>query len=212
MKKRKMPVPRFKKPRKPRQLEFLEKTDSFYGGSLRTTRKSRQTRRPIAVRQSMHVVLRSSKAVKERSFQTRRNAGKIAEILKKHAAKNHVRIYSFANVGNHLHLHLQLSYRDGYVRFIRAVTAAIAMHVMNWNKWTREQTGRQSELDEEKSAQKIPKTSFWDFRPYTNVVTSWTGFLRLKDYVKINQFEAGGLPRDLATLIVKHVSPIGPAG
>ena len=199
------------KPRAPRQLSLLGKGDPFYGGSLRTTRRSRETPRPLAVKKSMHVVMRSSLAKGSRSFQSGRNAKKIAELIRIHAARNHVRVFSFANVGNHIHLHIQLSYRKGYARFIRALTSAIAMHVMGWNRWTggkarvRAQTQQGNTLaqDSADSASAASPQRFWDFRPYTNVVTSWTGFLRLKDYVQINQFEAGGLPRSMACLIVK---------
>jgi REP element-mobilizing transposase RayT len=187
------------KPRKPKQYDLLPKQDSFYGGSLRKTRKGRRGARPLAIKKSMHVVLRSSKAIGGRSFHSHRNKEKVTEILKSHASRNHVRILSFANVGNHLHLHIQLGVRAGYFSFIRAVTAAIAMHVMGWSRWTRQDPSK---------TQKPRREKFWDYRPYTNVVTSWSGFLKLRDYVKINQFEAGGLPRDLAILIVKNLNPL----
>ena len=172
------------------QLSLLGRGSSFYGGGPRTTRKSREGRRPLAVKKTMHVVMRSSRATGSRSFRARENRFKIDEILRTHAARNGVRLISYANVGNHLHLHVKLGDRDGYPRFIRAVTSAIAMHVMRWSRWTA-------------GERRLDKGRFWDYRPYTNVVTSWRGFLKLKDYIRINQYEGMGIPRKTSEALVR---------
>lgn len=73
----------------------------------------------------MHLVLRSTKASGPLSF--RKHIAKIEKIVEKFSHKYHVKVLSSANVGNHLHIHIQLLYREGYRPFIRAITAAIAM-------------------------------------------------------------------------------------
>lgn len=155
-----------------------------------STRRGRLGFRPLAVRKTMHVVMRASVAMGPRSFRARENRQKIDEILRIHALKNSIRLISYANVGNHLHLHLKLAHREGYKRFIRAVTAAIAMHVMKWNRWTMEGGGGE-------------RGKFWDFRPYTNVVMSWAGFLKLRDYIEVNQYEGMGIPRKTSEALVR---------
>ena len=112
-----------------KQLILLARDSSAYGGELLRTRKGRSKGRPLATKQTMHLVLRSSKARGEWSFRRAKNRRRIEEILNKFSRKYGVRIHSSANVGNHIHLHLQLSRRTGYRPFIRAVTAAIAMAV-----------------------------------------------------------------------------------
>lgn len=172
-----------------KQLILLARDSSAYGGELLRTRKGRSKGRPLATKQTMHLVLRSSKARGEWSFRRAKNRRRIEEILNKFSRKYGVRIHSSANVGNHIHLHLQLSRRTGYRPFIRAVTAAIAMAVTGVNRWTRQRLGR---------------TRFWDLRPYTRVVMGWKDRCQLSDYLKINQLEGVGYWRTDAEFLVRR--------
>jgi REP element-mobilizing transposase RayT len=79
-------------------------------------------------------VLRSSQAIGENSFKTQANNTAIQKILRKFTTKFGIRILSVANVGTHLHLHIKIARRAGYLRFIRATTSAIAMHVSGRNR------------------------------------------------------------------------------
>jgi REP element-mobilizing transposase RayT len=136
----------------------------------------------------MHLVLRSSKAVREKSFLRKSTAGRIQQILIKFSRKFGVNLLSVANVGNHLHIHLKLSNRHTYTPFIRAITSAIAMAASGTSRWC---------TNAEKGIKK-----FWDYRPFTKVVESQTYFLNLKDYVEINRFEGQGYPRSYAKAMV----------
>lgn len=171
-----------------KQLQFFTKQQVAYGGVLLKTRKGRSQGRPLAVKQTMHLVLRSTKAVQERSFLKRATAHKIQQILKKFSEKYGVKLLSVANVGNHLHIHLKLSNRRTYAPFIRAITSAIAMAASGTSRWcTKAQKG-------------IKK--FWDYRPFTKVVESHQYFLNLKDYVQINKFEGQGYsPRSAKAMV-----------
>jgi len=117
------------------QKNLFKKSTDRYGGSLLNTRKGRSHGRPISTKHSMHFVLRSTKAKGAWSF--RRHRKSIAEILSRFAIKNGVKIESFANVGNHLHLHIKLSNRYTYKPFIRAITAAIMMKVTGTSRWAQ---------------------------------------------------------------------------
>jgi REP element-mobilizing transposase RayT len=167
---------RSSKPQK--QMAFFKSSAKAYGGELLKTRKGRAQGRPLATKNSMHLVLRSSRAKGEWSFRRAQNARAIQAILKKFAAKYGVRLLSIANVGNHLHLHIQLTNRYTYAPFIRAVTGAIALAVSKATRWGQRLEGK-----------------FWDYRPFTRVVIGWRAALRLSDYVLINQFEALGQTR-----------------
>lgn len=171
-----------------RQLELLKKQPRAFGGSLMTTRKGRLGHRPLATKASMHLVLRSSKAKGDWSFRRPKHAAKITQIAQHFAAKNGVRILSLANVGNHLHFHIQLTTRYGYRPFIRAVTAAIAMAVTGASRW--------------RPLKGSAKDRFWDYRPFTRVVTGFRAFLKLRDYVEINQWEGQGYRRERAQLFI----------
>jgi len=117
------------------QLKLLKDMPKSYGGELLKTRKGRSQSRPIDTRRTMHLVLRSSKAVGEMSFWKPKNKNRVRRIAYGFARKYGIKIYSMANVGNHLHFHIKLSNRFTYDRFIRAITAAIAMAVSGASRW-----------------------------------------------------------------------------
>lgn len=170
------------------QLELLKKHKTAFGGSLMTKRKGRNRPRPLSTKCTMHLVLRSTKAVKDWSFKRAHNELRVMAILEKFAFKYGVKLISVGNAGNHLHIHLKLSNRHAYKAFIRAITAAIAMAVTGASRW--------------KKLKYSAKDRFWDYRPFTRIVESFKAFLNLKDYVEINQLEGQGYSRQQARLIL----------
>jgi REP element-mobilizing transposase RayT len=152
--------------------------EKAYGGSLMTKRKGRQFPRPLAVKSSMHLVLRSTHAKGKWRFQATRDKWK--PIINKFSVKYGVKILSLADPGNHIHLHIQLSNRHAYRRFIRAVTAAIAMAITGTSRWKK--------ID----------FKFWDRRPFTRVVVGRRGYLNASDYVRVNLLESQGYDRETA--------------
>lgn len=182
--------------RKPIQTDLFSKKSKSYGGSLQTTRKGRSYARPISTTQSMHLVLRSSQAIGDLSFKKPSNAKEIQRILSQFALKYGIKIISLANVGTHLHFHLKISKRQGYFRFIRAVTSAIAIQIMGHPRWSQKQSGQNS------------NKKFWDYRPFTRVLSSYREFLTLNDYIQINQLEGLGLSRIHAHWLVNKQHPL----
>lgn len=167
-----------------KQLSLLKRPQTAYGGELLKTREGRGRPRPLATQKSMHLVLRSTQAKGEWSFKRPKHAARIRELTQTFAGRHGVKILSVANVGNHLHFHMRLSNRQTYRPFIRGLTAAIALAV----------TG----------ASKLRPLSrkFWDYRPFTRIVQSYSGYLRLRDYVRINQLEGHGYSRRAARFTV----------
>lgn len=179
-----------------KQLQLLKRESSAYGGELLKTRKGRSRPRPLDTRHTMHLVLRSTKARGEWSFKRPRNEVKIREIVGKFAARYGVHVLSLANVGNHLHFQVRLTNRQLYRPFIRAVTAAIAMFVTGASRWKPMKKGER----------------FWDYRPFTRIVTSFRGFLRLRDYIEINRLEGFGNSREQARWLVARRARRGSSG
>lgn len=132
----------------------------------------------------MHLILKSTQACGEWSFRRPKHSRKIENIVRRFSIKYGVKIYSLANVGNHLHFHLQLKNRFAYPAFIRAITGAIAMAVTGGRK------GHQI------------KCRFWDDRPYTRVIVGFRGLLKIWDYIKINKLEGYGIKREEARLLI----------
>jgi REP element-mobilizing transposase RayT len=149
-----------------------------YGGSYQTTRAGRARGRPLVHNHSMHFVLRSSQARGEQSFRHARNHDRVVSILKTFAQKNGVKLLNYAIHLNHLHLHLKLP-RDGqaYKRFIRSISAAIAMAVARTSRW------------------RPAKVRFWDRRPFSRPILGERARLNVEDYIEINKWEALGNTR-----------------
>jgi REP element-mobilizing transposase RayT len=175
-----------------------------HGGVLRNTRRGRSSGRALAVRHTMHVVLRSTKAKGKWSFTYRHHRQLVSRIITKHAAKNKISLLAMANVGNHIHLHLQLPFRRAYFPFIRAISGAIALSIMRASKNSRRVFGHAGR--------------FWDHRPYSVVITKMTHFLRMKDYMRVNTLEGQGYTRIGARLLLSQEddgvdwNPPGPRG
>lgn len=105
-------------------------------------------------------------------------ADKIWDIIEKHALKNNVRVYEYANAGNHLHLLIRVKRRDDYQRFIRSITGLIARAVKGCQKGNP------------------LKKKFWDARPFTRIVSfSGDQFRKVKMYLARNRMEALGFVR-----------------
>ena len=178
-----------------RQLQFdkpgFRKQKSDHGGSLRNPQKRK---RPLGVRSSLHLVLRSTKARGQWSFL--RHKSEIEQLLEKFSKKYHVKLNSFANAGNHLHLHIKVPSRKHYRAFIRALSSAIMMKVTGYSRWKRTPEGFQ----------------FWDQRPFSRIISTWSEFLNLGKYVQLNRWEGAGVGRQTARKLVKHgwLAPAGP--
>src|SRR3954466_9627758 len=97
--------------KKQAQLKLLKNAPKAYGGYLRTKRKGRMGPRPLDTRNTMHLMLKSSKAAGKWSFAGQTNREKVKRIVGKFSNKYGVQIISMANVGNHLHFHFKLGNR-----------------------------------------------------------------------------------------------------
>jgi putative transposase len=176
-----------------RQTSFLKPGSAAYGGVLLNTRKGRKHGRPLSTRESMHLVLRSSRAVGAWSFRAPRNDRKVRAFTQKFSKRYGVRVLKLANVGNHLHFHIQLGNRHLYRPFIRALTGAIALSV------TEAKKGEPLKRDESGQT-KTPR--FWDYRPFTRIVRGYRALLTLRDYLEINELEGLGTPRTEARVLI----------
>lgn len=154
---------------------------NFFGGSYCTQRKFRVAR-PLSTREPMHLVLRSTQAKGLWSFSNKKNKNAISSFILKKARKFGITIDQLAIVGNHMHLLIRINNRHTYKPFICAFTGGIVGLVTGGAKLAKK---------------------FWDYRPFSRIVHGLKGYLGMRDYIKINQFEAGGVYRDFAVLLVK---------
>jgi len=153
------------------------KVEREFGGALLKKSNAKKPR-PIAIKKTMHLTFRSSKARGEYSFLYDKNRSRrIERVVRKQASKFGVAIYRYANVGNHFHLLVMATYRLGFINFLRAVSGLVARIVLGAERGSRRLK---------------TKTKFWDQRPWTRVISTWNDFLNVKKYVELNFNEAMG--------------------
>jgi hypothetical protein len=152
--------------RKQRQLSlFDDKRQSAFGGS-RLKSHPKQAR-PLSTKAPIHLVLRSENARGARSFL--RVSKEAHEVFARTCAKRGIKIYKYANVGNHFHVIVRLS------------------KLFQWKPFIRELTSRLAALVE-------GPAKFWTGRPFTRILHGWgKNFRTAIDYVVLNQMEAAGL-------------------
>ena len=170
-----MPAKNKQKQRKAQQLLLDQsfKIRKDFGGSL-LKKSHAKSARPLSTKEAMHIVLRSSVARGPLSMLKKETARKIAKALQAQAKQFHVKIYEFANVGNHLHLLVKASHRDLFKSFLRAISGLIARIVLGAER------GQAKNL------------KFWDQRPFTRIVAWKKDFVGVKKYVIQNFNEAMG--------------------
>jgi REP element-mobilizing transposase RayT len=138
--------------------------DCFGGGLLKGNPK---TKRPLDSKLPIHLTLRAKKSV----LRLPKNFAKVTNIIHESAEKHGVKIYKFANVGNHIHLALKIPRVGSWAGFIRELTGRIALAC----RYTKAEKG------------------FWMFRPHTRIVRGWKkAFGIVKDYIYLNWCEAEG--------------------
>lgn len=120
----------------------------------------------------MHLVMRSSMAKGSKSFL--RFSNRVETILRRQAKLHGVKIYRFANAGNHLHLIVLPLSRAAFNGFIRSVSGLLARLI----------------LGAERGSAKNQK--FWDKRPFTRVVEWGREFRVVSRYLMQNTLEALG--------------------
>jgi REP element-mobilizing transposase RayT len=155
-----------------------------FGGSLHG-RGNAKTARPLSTKHAMHVVLRSSLAKGNWSLRSVENIKMVEQTLRKLANKYGIKIYKFANVGNHLHLLIKLGNRFTFAPFMRAFAGISAMKVTGARKLAAIE--RLVSPNDEDSTDK-----FWDFRPWSRIVEWGKAYAAARSYVIQNEMEASG--------------------
>lgn len=152
-------------------FEKLSKKD--FGGDL--LRGNAREERPISLRRPMHLVMRSTFATRGRSFlfNTQRK-NRIRSLIDRAAHAQGVKIYRYANSGNHLHMIVLPRSRVAFHRFIRTISGLIARLTLGAERG------------------KALGQKFWDARPFTRIL-EWGRDYRLTcEYLAQNTLEALG--------------------
>jgi REP element-mobilizing transposase RayT len=127
-----------------------------------------KVKRPVVTKLPMHLTLRAVQS----GLRNPKAYGPIHEIIYKTTKKYGVRIYKYANVGNHIHILIKLMKVDLWAAFIRELAGQIAQYM--------------------KVRFGIEK-KFWLYRPHTRIIRGWKKpFRAVKEYIELNIIEAEG--------------------
>jgi REP element-mobilizing transposase RayT len=154
-------------------LDKSFKLKSDFGGDLLKA-SNPKVARPVSTRDAMHIVLRSSLAKGKYSMLEKSRADRIDKLIRTNAKKFGVKIYQYANVGNHLHLLVLVGHRKFFTKFLKAVSGIIARLVLGAQRGAAR------------------KVKFWDQRPWSRIVKWKKDFNGAKKYVIQNFNKALG--------------------
>lgn len=153
---------------------FQKREDGFGGATLKGNPK---TNRPLESKMPIHLTMRARKSVLRlpKTFEVVNRT--VYAVARKHGVK----IYKFANVGNHLHMAIKIPHVRRWAAFIRELTGRLALVCRHFRDYK----------------------SFWLYRPHTRIVRGWKKAFRIvKDYIDLNIWEAEGFisRKDIKTL------------
>ena len=181
-------------PSKPAQLSLF-KPRLEHGGGLRA--RKRKLERPIDPKRPLHLTLHSSRARRAWSLLNPRHRFWIEDQAHATGKKHGVKVYRFANVGNHLHLLVKTPTRAAFQAFLREISGRIAMRVTEARKGN-------------------PVGRFWDELAYSRVVSWGRDFENVTRYFIKNLFESIGAigPREKAMglKVITLTADRGPPG
>jgi len=156
---------------KQNKFSFFKSISPSFGGSFQ--KGKRKTVRPLNPKTTLHLVLKSSRAKGTWSLLRREHKTRIHDLLQKIAKENGIKIYQYANVGNYLHLLLQLRDRKSFQKFLRVFSGRVALMI------TQAKRGR-------------PQGKFWDELAFSRIVQWGNDFKRMISYLFKNELESLG--------------------
>ena len=194
-----------------RQLSFIPKPrhQREHGGSLAVGK--RRSARPLNLKLSHHLTLKSSHALGARSLF--RHKKMILGLIRKNSQKFHVKVYESAIQGNHMHLLVKAQSREGLQNFFRVIAGHVAQRILEacplssperggappaGNRTSRSNraivaaAGTQpgaAPACEKKEGCKKNQRRFWSFLLYSRVVSWGREFQMVKTYIQKNTLE-----------------------
>ena len=110
-----------------------------------------------------------------------RNCDSIQRFTQRLARRWGIRLYRYANVGNHIHLLIKVPSRAAWRRFVRELAGGIAIIVTGAKKGAALSTNASGR-------------GFWDHLAFTRIVSFGRDFAHVGRYLIKNLFEACRVP------------------
>jgi REP element-mobilizing transposase RayT len=141
-----------------------------HGGDIR--KGKRKLARPFDPKRPLHLVMRSTRA--KGPWSLLKSQKVVKSLVYGIARRYEVRIYQFANSGNHLHFLVRAKKKRNFQNFLRVLAGKIAQGI----------TGA-------KKGHAIGK--FWDSLTYSRLLSWGREFLNVRFYVIQNELESEGI-------------------
>jgi REP element-mobilizing transposase RayT len=127
-------------------------------------------------------------------------------IIKKQSKEFGVQIYSFVNVGNHLHILVRAQNRNSFKDFLRAVSGLIARKIIKRERGLAKEFSHRAHSTPYTKT-KTDKNRFWDHRPFTRIVDWGRAYKTTMNYLNKNKIEAIGFGRWVPIFALEPTTP-----
>lgn len=152
---------------------FSSNSKKYFGGNL--LKGNAREKRPLSKSSALHIVLRSEIAKGRLSLLHPQRAKLIEKIIYRFANKFAVKIYRYANSGNHLHLLIRPYNRYAYRNYIKTITGLIARITLSVERG------------------KSKGIKFWSVKPFSRIVLFGRDYKGLCAYILQNTLESLGV-------------------
>jgi REP element-mobilizing transposase RayT len=184
------------KKRSSTQTTQTKKSRQEHGGSLAIGR--RRKTRPLNIKQSHHITLKSIHAVGPRSLF--RHKKMILSLMKKNSVRFQVKVYEYAIQGNHIHLLIKAQSREGMQNFFRVIAGHSAQRILKEFPLSQNvggalgygenrARGGASGYGERRVGCKKNQRVFWSYLVYSRVVSWGREFDTVTAYIQKNTLE-----------------------
>ena len=142
--------------------------------------------RPLNIKQSHHITLKSQHAVGPRSLF--RHKKLILSLMRKNALRFQVKVYEYAIQGNHIHLLIKAQSREGMQNFFRVFAGHSAQKILQ-DLHLKQSSGGAPSLGGGKAGCKKNQRVFWSYLVYSRVVSWGREFKTVTTYIQKNTLE-----------------------
>lgn len=170
-----------------KQLKLFKqpKAKRDHGGSLAV--RKRRARRPLNMKQSHHLTMKSRHANGARSLF--RHKKMILGLIKKNSSKFHVKVYEYAIQGNHIHLLVKAHNREGLQNFFRVIAGHTAQRILKECPLKQEPGGAPTKASIKPTGCKKNQRKFWSYLLYSRIVSWGREFKLVAQYIQRNTLE-----------------------
>ena len=176
---------------KQRRFFRNSKSKREHGGSLLLGR--RRSKRPLSVKEPLHLVLRSDFAYGKRSLTKHRSL--IERVIQKYSKRFRIRVYEKAIVTNHIHLLVKGQSKTELANFFRVTAGQIAQEILKSFPIlpSEKPVGGGTPAKAGRTPTRESENTFWQTRIYSRILSWGREFKVVTAYVIQNTLEAFGL-------------------